>query len=220
VKTIILMPAYNEAAVIKSVVENVAAYGVPLVVDDGSIDGTAALAARAGAQVVKLPVNRGYENALNAGFAEAERLGADIVVTFDADGQFDSRLLADMVGPIERDEADLVIGMRPRPARFAEAVFGLYTRLRHGVRDILCGVKAYRMALYRERRRFDGGASVGTEFALAALRRGARVALVPVPVKPRTAGASRFGRGLGANLRIFKAFGLAMRDDLLALVNR
>lgn len=219
-KTIILMPAYNEAAVIHSVVEKVAGYGTPLVIDDGSTDDTAALAAQAGAHVLKLPENRGYEMALNAGFAEAEQLGADIVVTFDADGQFDSHLLADMVRPIERNEADLVIGTRPRPARISEALFGLYTRARHGVRDILCGVKAYRMALYHERRRFDSGASVGTEFALAALRRRARVALVPVHVKPRVAGASRFGQGLSANMRIFKALGLAIRDDLAALIKR
>lgn len=219
-KTIILMPAYNEADVIGSIVKKVAAFGVPVVVDDGSTDDTAARAEQAGAHVLVLTVNRGYEGALDAGFAEAERLGADIVVTFDADGQFDPRLLAHMIGPIERGEADLVIGVRPRTARFAEAVFGFYTRCRHGVRDILCGLKGYSIGLYRDHRRFGGGASVGTELALSGLRRGARVAMVPVPVRPRAVGASRFGKGVSANVRILIALGLAVRDDLINLFKR
>lgn len=213
-RTVIVLPAHNEAASIARVVQQVLPYGQPIVVDDGSTDATAALAGEAGATVVRLARNQGYERALEAGFARAETLAADAVVTFDADGQFEAGLLAGMLAPIAAGRADLVLGLRPRTARFSEWLFGRYTKLRYGVDDILCGVKAYRMELYRRHGRFDGGRSVGTELALAALRRGARFATVPVPVKPREEGPSRFGRGLRSNLRILTAMRLAICADL------
>lgn len=213
-KPIILLPAHNEAATIETVVRGVSAYGTPLVVDDGSSDGTDTLAEGAGAHVLRLRPNRGYEGALDAGFAEASRLGAETVVTFDADGQFDATLLEDVLAPIRAGRADLVLGQRPKSARLTEMIFSLYTRLRYGVRDILCGVKAYRMALYREHGRFDGGRSVGTELALAAIRRGARCETVDVNVRPRAQGASRFGQGLRANRRILAAMRLAICADI------
>lgn len=217
-RIIIVVPAFNEAATIQAVVAAVARYGTPLVVDDGSGDGTGDLAADAGAQVLRMAANRGYEGALNAGFAEADRLGADFVVTFDADGQFDAALLAEMLAPLLAGTADMVLGVRPRAARISEAVFGLYTRLRYGVGDILCGVKGYRMDVYRRHGRFGDGRSVGTELALAALRGGARTTTVPAAARPREDHASRFGRGWRANRRIMVAMRLAIESDLKHLV--
>lgn len=213
-RTVILIPAHNEAATIAEVVRSVAHYGTPLVVDDGSTDDTGALARGAGAEVLRLDKNVGYAAALNAGFAEADRLRADVVATFDADGQFDAVLLGDMLAPILMQRADLVLGQRPHPARFAEMLFGLYSRLRLGVRDPLCGLKAYRMALYRAHGCFDGGRSVGTELAITAIRRGARFETVEIPINRRRAGPSRFGRGMRANGRILTAMRLAIAADL------
>jgi glycosyltransferase involved in cell wall biosynthesis len=212
--TIILLPAYNEAATIEPVVRAVSAYGTVLVVDDGSTDGTGTLAERAGARLLRLETNRGYDGAMEAGFAEADRLGAAVVATFDADGQFDAAMLALLLEPLRSGRVDLVIGQRPSTARLAEALFGLYTRLRYGVRDILCGVKAYRITLYRGHGRFDNGRSVGTELALAAIRGGARFETVDVDVRPRQGGKSRFGQGLRANGRILTALYDAVWADL------
>ncbi len=212
--TVILLPAYNEAATIEAVVRDVAPYGTVLVVDDGSRDGTGDLAEAAGARVVRLHPNRGYEGALDAGFAEADRLGAEVIVTFDADGQFESAALARLLEPIRVGRADLVLGRRPKAARISEALFGFYTRMRHGIRDILCGAKAYRMDLYRAHGRFDAGRSVGTELALASVRQGARFEVVDVPLRPRLAGASRFGQRWRANRRILTALRLAIWSDL------
>ncbi len=212
--TVVLMPAHNEAATIAGLVAAVAAHGLPLVVDDASSDGTGDLARAAGAHVLALSPNRGYARALDAGFAEAARLGAEVVVTFDADGQFAPELLGRLLRPIREGWADLVLGTRPAPARLGEAAFNAYSRLRFGVGDALCGLKAYRLTLYRAHGRFDGGRSVGTELALSAIRRGARFATVPVPVRPRASGAPRFGQGWRANRRLLGALALAVRDDL------
>ena len=67
----VLIPALNEAETIARVVEGVAPYGMPLVVSDGSEDETAKIARDAGAVVLELKRNRGYEGALDAGFAYA-----------------------------------------------------------------------------------------------------------------------------------------------------
>lgn len=213
-KIVIVMPALNESDTIGPVVRAVSAYGMPLVVDDASSDDTASIAETEGAIVLKLPVNRGYEGALEAGFAEAEKRHADVVATFDSDGQFDAGVLDHVLRPIREGRADLVLGERPRGARFAERLFGLYTGLRHGISDILCGVKAYRIELYRSHGRFDEGRAVGTELALAAIRDGARFETVPVPVKPRERGGSRFGDGVRANLRLLTAMRMAVCADL------
>ncbi len=213
-KVVILLPAFNEAQTIAGVVANVSSYGLALVVDDGSTDRTGVFAEQAGAHVLRLCPNCGYEGALNAGFAEASRIGAGIVVTFDADGQFDAALLEQMLEPVRSGRVSLVLGQRPRSARLAEMLFSCYTRWRHGVRDILCGVKAYRIELFEQHGHFDRGKSVGTELALAAIKRGVEFATVDVPVRERTHGLSRFGIGWRANKRILEAMRLAIMADL------
>ncbi len=213
-KTVILIPALNEAETISDVVSGVREYGTPLVVSDGSTDDTAGAARAAGAEVLELPINRGYEGALDAGFAKAAELDAEIVITFDADGQFNPKLLGDIQSEIAATGVSLVFGVRPTYARIGECLFGYYTRIRYDVRDILCGVKAYPIALYLEHGQFDGGRSVGTELALAALRRGDRFVTIPAEVRPRQDDKPRFGSGWRGNKRILIALLDAVVLDL------
>ncbi len=211
-KVVIVIPAYNESASVARVVRAVAPHGQVVVVDDGSRDDTVAKARDAGAIVVQHAANRGYDGALQSGFERASALEADVIVTFDADGQHDAAVLQRITQPSVRGEADLVLGIRPRGARLAEVLFSAYTRLRFGVPDILCGLKAYRIGLFRAHGRFDGTNSVGTELALASMLRGARTTLVSITVAPR-ADAPRFGRAWRANMRILRAMLAAVRMD-------
>ena len=80
------------------------------------------------------------------------------------------------------------------------------------MRDILCGMKGYDLALWRANGGFDHSDSIGTELATSALRRGIRFAQVPVP-GTRRADAPRFDRRWRANMRIFAALMRAMRRD-------
>lgn len=84
-----------------------------LVVDDGSTDRTAEIAAGAGARVLSLPYNLGVGGAMRAGYRYAVRRGYDIGVQVDGDGQHDPTEIAQLLGRLT--DADLVIG-----ARFAE----------------------------------------------------------------------------------------------------
>ncbi|PCR92179.1 glycosyltransferase family 2 protein [Natrinema ejinorense] len=113
----VVIPAYNESDTIDTVVsslpESVRGYDVqPLVVSDGSTDGTAARAASSGAMVVEHPINQGQGGALKTGFEIALEHEAAIVVTADGDGQHPSSELDRLVAPIVEDEADYVMGSR------------------------------------------------------------------------------------------------------------
>ena len=115
----IVIPAYNEAASIGSVLselpEQIQGYPIqPIVVSDGSEDETAARAANAGALVAEHPINQGQGGALQTGFAIADENGAKVVVTMDADGQHPVDELENLVTPVLNDEADYVMGSRYR----------------------------------------------------------------------------------------------------------
>lgn len=204
----IVIPALNEASTIGRVVRAAERYGVPWVVDDGSVDATSQVARDAGACVVTHPSNRGYDQALNSGFAAAYAIGCDAFVTLDADGQHDPELLPQMLGLLE-DGADVVIGVRSRYARLSEHVFAFVTRLRYGIRDPLCGLKAYRASVYAALGHFDSYGSIGTELALFAVARGLRLEQVPFEVRNR-ADIPRFGRVWRSNLRILRALALSI----------
>jgi glycosyltransferase involved in cell wall biosynthesis len=86
-----------------------------LVVDDGSTDGTAAVARAHGADhVIRLRRTAGLAAAFQAGLDAAVELGADVIVTTDADNQYDARDIPALVAPIRAGEADIVVGDRGR----------------------------------------------------------------------------------------------------------
>ena len=113
-----VVPAYNEDRFIGSVVLKARLFvDQVIVVDDGSSDETAKVATGAGAEVIVHAVNEGKGRALETGFARALELGADIVVTLDGDGQHDPQDALAVIHPIQRGQADMVIGSRFRDAK-------------------------------------------------------------------------------------------------------
>lgn len=112
-KTLVVVPAFNEASTVGSVVAELK--GLPfetivLVVDDGSTDGTTAAARAAGAQVARHPINLGVGAAMRTGFRYAETIGAEAVVQVDADGQHDATQIEQLVGAL--GGLDIVVGSR------------------------------------------------------------------------------------------------------------
>lgn len=204
----IVIPALNEAKTVGAVVASAARHGVPVVVDDGSADETGKLAAAAGATVVRHAVNRGYDQALNSGFAEAAKLGCEYVITMDADGQHNPGILESFIQMLDAG-ADVVIGKRDRRQRLAEHIFAWVAFAKWGIRDPLCGMKAYRIETYNALGHFDARGSIGTELAIHAAKSGKRIAQLDIKTRDRT-DAPRFGRKLSANLRILRALWLAL----------
>jgi glycosyltransferase involved in cell wall biosynthesis len=109
----LIVPAYNEAAVIGRVVADLLwrRYSV-VVVDDGSTDDTGRNAAAAGATVVTHPINLGQGAALQTGIQFALRQGAETIVTFDADGQHRSADIGGLIEALRANDADFALGSR------------------------------------------------------------------------------------------------------------
>ncbi len=111
-KTIIAMPAYNEANYIGSVVLQAKQYGDEVIVaDDGSKDRTADIAEFAGASVIRHEKNMGKGTGVRDIIAEAARRNADVLVLMDADAQHDPREIPGLIKAV-KEGADLVIGSR------------------------------------------------------------------------------------------------------------
>ncbi len=119
-KLIVQIPCLNEEQTVTQTIEDIPREieGVDeveiLIIDDGSTDRTVEVAREAGAEhVISFAQNRGLAAAWSAGIDEALRLGADIVVNTDADNQYQGGCIPDLIQPIVRSEADMVVGTRP-----------------------------------------------------------------------------------------------------------
>ena len=193
----VVIPALNEARTIGGVVTDARRLATVIVVDDGSSDETAREAEAAGAEVVRHAQNRGYDGALNSGFGRAGSLPCEWAVNVDADAQHDLSTLEHFGRELGRG-ADLVVGIRDRKQRLGERVFAWYTRVRWGIEDPFCGMKGYRLDLWRELGPFASYSSVGTELRLYAAAAGKRITQVPVATRVRV-GSPRFGATFSAN---------------------
>ena len=207
----VVMAAYNESGsvgpVLAALPDTLCGLRVcPVVIDDGSSDDTRDEARRAGAVVGTHRRNLGQGDALRTGFALAGRLGAEVVVTMDADGQHDPDDLPALVGPVVAGEADYVQGSRFL-GRYDDAGgardLGIrgFTRLitlltRTGITDCTNGYRAVdgpslaRLELVEDR--FSA-----PEILIQAAGHGLRIQEVPVHIRTREVGVSKKPRGLG-----------------------
>ena len=110
----IVIPAFNEAAVIGEVICDVrSVFDNVVCVDDGSTDGTGEIARRAGAHLVRHPINLGQGAAIQTGVEYARKQpGAHVFATFDADGQHRVKDVAAMIDRLNEGDVDVVIGTR------------------------------------------------------------------------------------------------------------
>lgn len=203
-RAVAIVPAYNEARSLPHVVEGLrrAAPGCDVcVVDDGSIDGTAAVAERLGAVVLRNPVNLGIGGAVQAGYLWARDHGYDAAVQIDGDGQHDPTYLRAVLAPIAEGRADLVIGSRflgdgefrstrLRRAGIRYLSWLIRARSRARLTDPTSGFRAAsREAIEVFARRYPSDYPEPESIALA-VSAGLRVVEVPVRMIERRHGAS------------------------------
>jgi glycosyltransferase involved in cell wall biosynthesis len=114
-RRIVIVPAFNEERSIAAVIAEIRAADPEfelVVIDDGSTDRTAAVAAAAGANVLTLPFNLGIGGAVQTGYQYALEKGFDLAVQVDGDGQHDPGEIASLLEPILDGQADMVVGTR------------------------------------------------------------------------------------------------------------
>lgn len=144
-KVVAIIAGYNEEARIADAVRDALPYvAAAVVVDDGSRDKTGEVAALAGAHVLTHILNRGQGASLQTGMDYAlEILGAEAVVHFDADGQMRGSEIPMMLEPLEKGEADVVLGSRflgieaenmPKLRRALILAGVLFTRVLSGIK--------------------------------------------------------------------------------------
>jgi glycosyltransferase involved in cell wall biosynthesis len=186
-KTVVVIPAYNEERNIGEVLRKARRYARQvIVVDDGSRDRTSAIARRYAAVAIRHRVNMGKGRALATGIQAALEESPDVVVTMDSDGQHDPADIPRLVAALRR--ADIAIGTRvtrgtmPFVRRFGNAAIRHAFHALFGARveDTQSGFRAYRAGLLRRLRWGTSGYAADTEILVDALRKGARITEVPI----------------------------------------
>ncbi|HEU4481004.1 MAG TPA: glycosyltransferase family 2 protein [Actinomycetota bacterium] len=201
----VVVPAHNEAdnlpAVLGQMPEDVGDLPiVPIVVADGCTDATEAVARRYGAAVIRRDLRRGSGAAVRLGYRAALEMGAEIIVTLDADGQHDPKEMASLVAPLLDGEADMVQGSRVLGSFEKESM-----ARSHGVRvfarllSLLGRTKitdpstGYRAMTRQTLRTLDlrQDQFYVSEVILDAARKGLRVVEVPITLRRRASGFSK-----------------------------
>ena len=209
----LVIPALNEAGVIGDVVRRIPAGAVRevIVVDNGSLDATAAMAAAAGARVVRED-HRGYGAACWAG-VNAVSTETDVVAFLDGDGSQHPEELAAVLEPIAAGRADFVLGARrfdgahPRHAALGTKLVARFISWRHGTRlTDIAPFRAIRFDLLQRLDMQDRAFGWPVEMVVKAAARGARIVEVPVSHAPRQAGRSKVSGTLVGSLRAGYAF--------------
>lgn len=211
-QTAAVIPALNEEASLPLVLAALAEAGIERVVvaDNGSTDRTAELARAAGATVVHQPA-RGYGSACLAGFSHLERDPPDVVVILDADHSVYLEDLPALLGPIQRGEADMVLGDRTRLAEpgsltpqqkhgnlLATNLIRLVTGHRYGDMGPFRALRwSSLVALEME----DPTWGWNVEMQIKAVKRGLRVREVDVRYRDRHAGESKISGSLRGSLK-------------------
>ncbi|MEI7497911.1 MAG: glycosyltransferase family 2 protein [Candidatus Falkowbacteria bacterium] len=216
-----VIPGLNESAHIAKVVSEVKPFvDHVIVVDDGSADNTSQLAQSAGAIVIRHRLNIGQGGALRTGTLFALRHGADIIVHFDADGQFIAQEIPQVVAPIISGEAQIVFGSRfltsapntmpwvkkhvlmPLGRMFNRSILGITTS------DPQSGFRAFSAQAYSVIAWRHYGYAHASEILSLACASKMSIAEVPITVL-----YNRFGQGLGGGIKIVKDFFLEWLSD-------
>ena len=207
-RTTLVIPALDEAPVIATLVARVPRdlVGEVIVVDNGSTDGTGAVAARAGARVVSEP-RRGYGAACAAG-VRALGADADIAVFLDGDGSQRPEELGRVLAPVLDGRADLVLGARqfagrhPFHASVGTRLVAGFVSWRYGRRITDIGpFRAIRVELLRRLAMRDRAFGWPAEMVVKAAALGARIVEVPVSHEPRLGGRSKVSGTLVGSVR-------------------
>jgi glycosyltransferase involved in cell wall biosynthesis len=187
------IPAFNEEKNIGSIIMKLKQlYKYVIVCDDGSSDMTESIATSLGAHVIKHEKNQGYGSAIKTIFNEAKKIGGDVLVTFDADGQHQVSEINSMLKPISENKADIVIGSRflgktekiPRYRKVGIKTITGLTNVMTGskISDSQSGFRAYSKKTLKEISPTESGMGISTEILIKAIKNKMRITEIPITI--------------------------------------
>ncbi len=189
-KTCVILPAFNSEKTVGQLVREVKRLGLdPIVVNDGSVDGTAKMAMDAGAFVMSHLGNRGKGLALRTGFSYALHVGYESIVTMDSDGQHDPADLPKLIEAGAQPQAAIVVGHRMLERGSMPAARWTTNRMmswiisrltRQQIPDSQCGFRVIRREVLEAVRLSTDHYDLETELLLASARHGWRIVSVPI----------------------------------------
>jgi glycosyltransferase involved in cell wall biosynthesis len=201
----IVIPVYNEELTIGDIIDRVKAAAKQtglqteiIVVDDHSYDRSLGIAEKKGVRLYSLKQHLGKGYALRAGFAKAS---GDVIVTIDSDGSHMPEELSEVLRPILRDQADLVIGSRYKNHKkvsarrlnaFGVRMFNYLIQLFTGVAitDSQSGYRAMTREVLRSQKLYSGEYEIESEMLVKTAKKKFRIAEVPISFEQRTYGRS------------------------------
>ena len=212
---VIIIPAFNEGSSLGKNIDNLGEFGPLIIVDDGSTDSTSAAleVERSNVHVVKHEKNLGYDAAINSGFKKAVSLGYEAAITLDADGQHDPNFIKLFINQLENGK-EMVLGVRDKPARISERIFSYWTSRYMNIQDPLCGMKAYKLSVYKGLGYFDSYCSIGTELMLYGYFNNYEISEININIGSRD-GKSKMGNSIIANYKIIRAMILGISKYIL-----
>jgi len=189
-----VIPAFNEEVSIGSVVLRSKRHvDEVIVIDDGSTDGTATVAELAGAHVIKVPVNSGKANAVRVGFRFLRTNGYTAVVMLDGDGQHDPEEIDNLLAPILKNDADMVVGSRfldqkngtPRYRKFGQSILNRATNFgaKEAHTDSQSGFRALNRRALDSMDFASDGYNIESDMIMHLSSLGFRIKEVPITVK-------------------------------------
>ena len=193
-KIVVGIPAYNEEKNIgKTIVELEKIADEIIVCDDGSNDLTGEISKKMGVIVVKHSKNLGYGAGIRSIFLKAREIEADILITFDADGQHRIKDMQQVIDPILNDESDIVIGSRflsnneKNIPKYRKAGIKTITSVTNSaieskVTDSQSGFRSYSKKVLTEIIPSEYGMGVSTEILIKADKKDFRIKEVPIVV--------------------------------------
>jgi len=192
-KIIIGIPAYNEAKNIATIILKLKRITDSIIVcDDGSSDLTAEISKNNGAVVVSHKQNQGYGSAIKTIFLKAKELEADMLITFDADGQHRVEDIEKIILPIKNDQADIVIGSRflensNDTPRYRKLGINIITKVANStinekLTDSQSGFRAYKKEVLDNIILTEPGMGVSTEILIKASEKKFRITEIPIKI--------------------------------------
>ena len=188
------IPAYNEEKNIASIIVKLKKIVDTIIVcNDGSNDSTSEIAKNLGVIVIDHSKNLGYGAGIHSIFRKAREINSDVLVTIDADGQHRIEDIKKVVEPIEKGEADLIIGSRflgttqKQIPEYRKIGIKLITKvtnssLKNKITDSQSGFRAYSKNVVSKLNVSDIGMGISTEILIKSSAHGFRIAEVPITV--------------------------------------